>query len=65
MIIYLLTIYRIFIVAMEIDKKTIKRLWVQLIEFFEREMVLTLWFWLVVLLVVFIMKLYEDITHTH
>jgi hypothetical protein len=43
--------------AMEIDKKSIKRLWVQLIVFFEREMVLTLRFWLVVLLVVFIMKL--------
>jgi len=42
---------------MEIDKKSIKRLWVKLIGFFEREMVFTLWFWLVVFLVVFIMKL--------
>jgi hypothetical protein len=57
LIIYLLTNYCIFIMAMEIDKKSITRLWVKLIVFFEREMVFTLRFWLVVFLVVFIMKL--------
>jgi hypothetical protein len=43
--------------AMEIGKKSIKRLWIGLIGFFEREMVFTLWFWLVAFLIVLIMKL--------
>jgi hypothetical protein len=43
--------------AMEIDKKSIKRLWVRWSVFFEREMVFTLWFWLVAFLIALIMKL--------
>jgi hypothetical protein len=42
---------------MEINKKTSKRLWIKLFGFFQREMVFTLWFWLVAFLIVCIMKL--------
>jgi hypothetical protein len=43
--------------AMETGKKSIKKLWFKLLGFFEREMVFTLWFWLVAFLVALIMKL--------
>jgi len=43
--------------AMEIGKKSIKRLWVRLVVFFEREMTFTLWFWFVVFLIALLMKL--------
>ena len=48
---------------MEIDKKSIKGLWVKLISFLEREMVFTLWFWLAAFLIALIMKLLRSGKH--
>jgi hypothetical protein len=42
---------------MEIERKPIKKLWIKLTAFLEREMSLTLIFWLIAFLIVFMMKI--------
>ena len=42
---------------MEIDQRPVKNLWTKIVEFLEREMTLTLLFWLITFLIVVTIKI--------
>jgi hypothetical protein len=42
---------------MEIDQKPVKKLWMKIVVFLEREMTFTLLFWLITFLIVFTTKI--------